>query len=85
MLGYRDSFLNEIGNLRATSETFQAYNPRCYLIVGRVSDLADEAARRSFELFRSSQATVQVLAFDEVRERLQGIRDVLVAEDADEC
>jgi hypothetical protein len=50
-----------------------------------VSDLADEAARRSFELFRSSQTTVQVLAFDEVRERLQGIRDVLVAEDADEC
>ena len=85
VLGYRDSFLNEIGNLRATSDTFQAYNPRCYLIVGRVSDLADEAARRSFELFRSSQATVQVLAFDEVRERLQGIRDVLVAEDADEC
>lgn len=84
VLGYRDTFLNEIRNLRETAETFQAYNPRCYLVVGRIASLPDEYAKRSFELFRSAQAAVQILTFDEVRERLQGIRDVLTASDADE-
>jgi len=85
VLGYRDTFANEIRNLRGPSETFQAYNPHCYLIVGRVAGLPDdEQARRSFELFRTAQAGVHILTFDEVRERLQGIREVLVANDAEE-
>lgn len=82
VLGYRDTFLNEIRNLRGTSETFQAYNPRCYLVVGRISSLPDEHAKRSLELFRTALAAVQILTFDEVRERLRGIRDVLTASDA---
>ena len=82
VLGYRDSFLNEIRNLRGPGETFEAYNPRCYLVVGRIAALPDEDARRSFELFRTAQA-VQILTFDEVRARLQGIRDVLT-DDPDE-
>jgi hypothetical protein len=84
VLGYRDTFMNQVRELRQTSETFQAYNPRCYLIVGSIAGLPDdEQAKRSFELFRTSQAVVHILTFDEVRERLQGIRDVLVASDAD--
>ena len=79
VLGYRDSFLNEIRNLRETSETFQAYNPRCYLIVGSIGSLPNDDAKRSFELFRGAQSDVQILTFDEVRVRLQGIRDVLTA------
>lgn len=84
VLGYRDTFMNEIRNLREPGETFQAYNPRCYLIVGRVASLVDEDAKRSFELFRTAQA-VQILTFDEVRERLQGIRDVLTSTDSNEA
>jgi hypothetical protein len=85
VLGYRDTFLNEIRNLRKTPEMFQAYNPRCYLVVGRIASLPDEDAKRSFELFRTAHAAVQILTFDEVRERLQGIRDVLTASDAGEA
>jgi hypothetical protein len=82
-LGYRDTFLHEIRSLRATTETFQAYNPRCYLIVGRIASLPDENAKKSFELFRTAQSAVQIVTFDEVRERLQSIRDVLAVDDAD--
>jgi Shedu protein SduA, C-terminal len=82
VLGYRDTFLHEIRNLRATTETFQAYNPRCYLLVGRVASLADDDAKKSFELFRTAQSAVQIITFDEVRGRLQGIRDVLAVDDA---
>jgi len=84
VLGYRDTFLHEVRNLRGTTETFQAYNPRCYVIVGRVASLADDDAKKSFELFRTAQSGVQVISFDEVRARLQSIRDVLAVEDADE-
>jgi hypothetical protein len=76
VLGYRDTLLHEIRNLRGTTETFQAYNPRCYLIVGRVASLGVEQ-KKSFELFRTAQSGVQVVTFDEVRARLQSIRDVL--------
>lgn len=81
VLGYRDSFLNSVRNLRDDGETFQAYNPHCYLIVGLVSSLEDQNAVRSFELFRTSQSGIHVQTFDEVRARLQGIRDALVQED----
>ena len=84
VLGYRDTFLYEIRNLRGTAETFQAYNPRCYVIVGRIASLGDDDAKKSFELFRTAQSGVQVIAFDEVGARLQSIRDVLAVNDADE-
>jgi hypothetical protein len=83
VLGYRDTFLHEIRNLRATTETFQAYNPRCYLIVGQIGSLPDDDAKKSFELFRTAQAAVHIITFDEVRERLQSIRDVLAVDDAE--
>jgi hypothetical protein len=83
VLGYRDTFLHEIRNLRRPTDTFQAYNPRCYVIVGQVASLADEDAKKSFELFRTAQSGVQVITFDEVRSRLQSIRDVLTVGDAD--
>lgn len=84
VLGYRDTFLHEIRNLRGVTETFQAYNPRCYVIVGEVASLADDGAKKSFELFRTAQSGVQVVTFDEVRARLQSIRDVLAVADAGE-
>lgn len=84
VLGYRDNLMNEIRTLRGDGETYQAYNPRCYVIVGRAQDLVDnDHARRSFELFRASQSGVHVLAFDEVYERLGGIREILVSDQAE--
>jgi hypothetical protein len=80
VLGYRQTFISEVQNLRRSNETFQAYNPRCYLVVGRIASLSDDDETRSFELFRSAQPTAQILTFDEVRERLEGIRDVLTTD-----
>lgn len=78
VLSYRDTFLAEVQNLRKDNDTFQAYDPRCHLIVGQVSSLGGDAdAVRSFELFRAAQSGVQILTFDEVRARLRGIREAL--------
>jgi hypothetical protein len=84
ILTYRDTFMQEIQNLRRNAETFQAYDPRCFLIVGQITSLGGDADTvRSFELFRAAQSGVQILAFDEVRARLQGIREALSAQEAE--
>jgi hypothetical protein len=85
VLTYRDTFLSEIRTLRESTESYQAYDPRCYLIVGRVASLTHNGdALRSFELFRAARADVQILTFDEVRARLKGIREALTVTEAAE-
>lgn len=85
VLTYRDTFLGEIQNLRQKAETFQAYDPRCFLIVGLITSLGgDTDAVRSFELFRAAQSGVQILTFDEVRARLRGIREALSASEVED-
>jgi hypothetical protein len=84
VLTYRDTFLREIQNLRKDTETFQAYDPRCYLIVGQIPSLGEDADPvRSFELFRAAQSGVRILTFDEVRARLKGIREALSEPEAE--
>lgn len=85
VLTYRDTFMREIQNLRQNAETFQAYDPRCFLIVGQIASLGRNAdAVRSFELFRAAQSGVQILTFDEVRARLHGIREALSEPEVEE-
>ena len=85
VLSYRDTFLTEVQNLRKDTDTFQAYDPRCYLIVGQIPSLGGDAdAIRSFELFRAAQSGVQILTFDEVRARLLGIREALSEPEVEE-
>lgn len=79
VLGYRDRFEKLFNDLRANSATetpFQAYRGRCVLIAGIAAAL-DEDEKRSFELFRNSLSDVQVWTFDEVAQRLKGIREAL--------
>lgn len=83
VLGYRNTFLTAVRDLRKPTDTYEAYAPRCFLVVGTVDALDTEAAKRSFELFRTTQAGVEILAFDELRQRIQGVRDALTATDND--
>lgn len=79
VLGYRDRFEKLFNDLRANSATevpFQAYRGRCVLIAGTANGLGEEE-KRSSELFRNSLSDVQVWTFDEVAQRLQGIREAL--------
>jgi antiviral defense system Shedu protein SduA len=77
VLGYKETFEKEFRDLvKDEPATLTAYNPRCYLIAGRAGSLTPQELR-SFELFRNAQTGVEVLTFDEVERRLQGIRDAL--------
>src|SRR6266704_3155988 len=67
LLQARHSFEEEFRQLVDRSEqVLKVVSPRCLLIVGTLSDLADDKARRSFELFRNNNRQVEVVTFDEL-------------------
>jgi hypothetical protein len=80
--GYRESFEREYYSLLGNdARQFRAHAPRCYVIVGTTSSLDEDDKVASFERFRNSLMGVEVLTFDEVETRLQGIRDALTTDD----
>jgi len=69
----RQNFISEVSALRSKSgEDFHAFNPRCALLVGCVAGL-DGAALESFEVFRNTLHDVEVVTFDELFARLEGL------------
>jgi hypothetical protein len=77
VLGYKDTFEKEYYDLAAKSpKAMHSYNPRCFLIIGSVSSL-NEPEQRCFDLFRNALTGAQILTFDEVEERVRGIREAL--------
>ncbi len=67
LLQARHSFEEESRRLVARSgEELDVVLPRCLLIVGALGGLADDTARRSFELFRNNCRQVEVVTFDEL-------------------
>lgn len=83
VLGYKNTFAAELHRFQRDSKaTFEAYEPRCVLILGTASAMSSEELA-SFELFRSALAGIQIWTFDEVEARLKGIRDVLRSTDDD--
>lgn len=81
VLGYRDAFSKSYSQLRSEAldrgePDFKAFNARCILIAGTAAGL-NPAQARSFELFRNALTDVTIWTFDEVLERLTGIRTAL--------
>jgi hypothetical protein len=67
LLQARNSFEEEYRQLVGRSgEDLHVTSPRCLLIVGTLSNLGDDTARRSFELFRNNNRQVEVITFDEL-------------------
>lgn len=49
-----------------SGQNLQVVSPRCLLIVGTLTALSNQVARRSFELFRNNNRQVEVVTFDEL-------------------
>ena len=59
-------------------ENASVINPPCFLVIGKLSDYnSDKEKKISFELFRSSIHGLQILAFDEVYEKLNNLYKAL--------
>lgn len=67
LLQARYSFEEEFRALvQRSGENLDVVSPRCLLVVGTLTDLSDDTARRSFELFRNNNREVEVVTFDEL-------------------
>jgi hypothetical protein len=67
LLQARHSFEEEHRQLvERSGEDLNVVAPQCLLIVGTLSSLTGDTARRSFELLRNNNRQVEVVTFDEL-------------------
>jgi hypothetical protein len=77
LASYRQTLLTNLSQL-AQGRPLTAFNPRCVLLIGSAErELADASRKASFELFRRGLRDVDVITYDELFARAQGLREVL--------
>ncbi|MBA6380523.1 MULTISPECIES: Shedu immune nuclease family protein [unclassified Colwellia] len=72
-LNYKNELLMNYKNLLSGEDEdfFNAFNPRCILLVGSYESISScPIKKKSFELFRSSLAGVEIVTYDELLEQL---------------
>lgn len=79
LLQARHSFEQEHRQLvERSGKDLNVISPRCLLIVGTLTSLSDDTARRSFELFRNNNRQVEVVTFDELIGKAEQLVQLLV-------
>ena len=68
---YRDSLTRELAELVRGKHDLSAFHPKCVVIIGNSEHLTSERERRSFELFRSNLANIEIVTFDELFRKLE--------------
>ena len=78
-LNQKHNFEREIARIKDNSrlDDIESYSVRCCLVVGTMP--ADENKKKSFELFRGNSKHVEIVTFDELLEKLKGLRDLLTS------
>ncbi len=78
-LSQKHNFEREIARIKDNSRIrdIESYSVRCCLVVGTMP--GDEGQKRSFELFRGNSKHVEIVTFDELLEKLRGLRDLLTS------
>lgn len=72
-LVYKDVLQKEYYSLvRNSKNTFEVFNPKILLIIGKLEELSSKQMR-SFELYRRELKDIEIITFDEILERLRGL------------
>jgi hypothetical protein len=73
ILNYRDELSRNLSALTVgTSYEIRAFRPRCAIIIGNAAtELLDDTARRSFELFRRVLNDVEIITYDELFRKVE--------------
>lgn len=69
-LDQKNIFLTEMG------QKYKILDPKVVLIIGMKSSLSEDQVP-AFELMRSNQKNVDIISFDEVLEKIRGLRSIL--------
>lgn len=76
---YKNSLLqNHLSLSSHEKEEFEAFDPKCIVIIGNVhSELTEKKQRKSLELFRMGLKEVQVITYDELFSKVEFLVDLL--------
>jgi hypothetical protein len=73
LANYRDELQRNLHSLTSgTQFELRSFRPRCALIIGNAaSEVVDDAARKSFELYRRSFLDIEVVTYDELFRKVE--------------
>lgn len=83
VLNYKGILLTKIDGIVSSSlrqgkeVNFEAINPSCVVIVGRLDSLKTQVERTSFEVYRKELGTVTLITFDELFDKVRSFIDLL--------
>lgn len=78
VLNYKDELQKNYYALRQESKkTFQVFNPKCMVLIGKIDNGLNEEQKASFELYRSDSRQVEIVTFDELFQKVQMLTDLL--------
>jgi len=72
-LDQKDTFLKDFGKDK------KSYDPKCILVIGLKSSLGKHQAK-CFELLRANQKNVDIVTFDELLHKLEGLHKVITGQ-----
>ena len=79
VLDQKDNLQKEFIDLKK-GEKVESYNPKCILVIGMVKDLTEEQ-QKSFELIRSNSKDVEIITFDELFQKIKGLKKIIMGEE----
>ena len=70
--------MKEFYNLQRCSanQEFYAFNPKCIVVIGSLATMNADGLS-AFENYRNSLSNIEIIAFDEVLQRLKDLRSIL--------
>lgn len=78
LLDQKDNLQKEFNDLKK-GEKVESYNPKCILIIGMIKNLTTEQ-QKSFELVRSNSKDVEIITFDELFQKIKGLKKIITGE-----
>lgn len=76
VINYRDSLMKSYKTLKGNvSKPFYAFNPKCVVIIGKISTL-DEGQLAAFENFRNSLNNIEIITYDEILLKMKDLHKI---------
>jgi len=80
VLNQRDKFQKHFHHLRYESKSdVETFNSKCLVLIGTVTDLQAEQVS-AFELFRGNSKDVEIVTFDELLRKIEGLQKLMKGE-----
>lgn len=82
VLNYKDKLTKDYYSIcRSSPTSFEVFNPKCVVVIGKMSSLLEPGQIGTFENFRNSMSNVTIITFDELHRRIMDLIEILSSRD----